>query len=83
MVVKFIDPIITGIYNPTVNPADFKMIPPVPGVYIYGICIPITNNDVTQDKFCPLYVGTAKSLQKRISDHYNEEKTNGKSQKEL
>ena len=76
MRVKFVDPI-TGIgcpggspqYDPNNAPANFEGIPDMPGVYIYGLWLMVNG----ENKFVPIYVGTAKSLKGRLEQHYKEE----------
>jgi hypothetical protein len=57
------------------SPSDINLYPSGPGVYIYGLRRLIDNKLV----FIPLYVGIALDLQKRLWQHYCEERTDGNS----
>ncbi len=46
----------------------FDDIPPIPGVYIVGVKIPVIGQE---EKFCPLYVGISNNLQSRLKEHHN------------
>ena len=55
--------------NP-IAPATLALIPSVPGVYIVGVKINVDDYNGNQaSKFCPLYVGETKDLNKRIQAH--------------
>jgi hypothetical protein len=52
----------------------FEDIPPIPGVYIVGVKIPVNGQG---EKFCPLYIGTYKeNIKTRIRGHWDENNTN-------
>jgi hypothetical protein len=65
--------------NPFV-PSDPRHYPKGPGVYIYGLRLPIDN----KVKFIPLYVGKHKTnVGNRIFEHYYHERMPGSSNKEI
>jgi hypothetical protein len=76
MIVTFNHPP-TGTVNPfqDFTPGNIQHYPEEPGVYVFGLKIPIQG----ANKFIPLYVGIAKSLRKRLWQHYREERTGGNS----
>ena len=80
MIVKFIDPVKKGLYNP-LKPGDFSKIPKCPGIYIYGVKIKLYGHP--KEVFIPLYVGIMNDLQYRLNYHYNNLNNRGNGKKEI
>lgn len=77
MTIKFNHPPVSNPFN-NFCPEESTHYPTGDGVYIYGM--KLTIND--EEKFVPMYVGNG-NLKDRLTKHYTDLKTNGKSRKEL
>ena len=61
------------------DPSNIDHYPNCSGIYIYGLKLVVDG----VKKFVPMYVGISDNLQKRLCQHYKEERSGGKSKKEL